>query len=87
MWLVKSGGNAITIISVVVVGVAVGVDITEIVAVVVIRGTKPPIDRTKVNTNADGNQNDTNFIKTSIFLFTLFVAFHYSVDKVFFSIY
>ena len=72
MWLVKSGGNAITIISVVIVGVAVGVDITEIVAVVVIRGTKPPIDRTKVNTNADGYQNDTNLLNKYIFIYAFY---------------
>lgn len=40
----KAGGNASTIISAAGVGVAAGVDITEIVADVVIRGTKPPID-------------------------------------------
>ena len=37
--------HAIRIVSVVIVGVAVGVDIAEIVVVVVIRGTQPPPGR------------------------------------------
>ena len=42
-WLTKSGGEPIGIPCVVVVGVAVRVHIAEVVAVVVIRGTLPPI--------------------------------------------
>lgn len=53
--------HAIRIVSVVIVGVAVGVDIAEIVVVVVIRGTLPPIrSRTLASQNTDGTITETH---------------------------
>lgn len=53
--------HAIRIVSVVIVRVAVGVDIAEIVAVVVIRGTLPPIrSRTLASQNTDGTISKTH---------------------------
>ena len=65
--------NATRITRIVVVGVAVVVDITEIVAVVVIRGTNPPMDgRTPPNRTGTIIRN-TPIIHTDIQL-SFFIA-------------
>lgn len=51
----SEGREAISVVGVVVIGVAVGVDIAEIIAVARIRRTLPPVVG-RLNDNAESNQ-------------------------------